>query len=232
MQKSFTTVFKFLKSKKFLFYAGIIALMAFVFTVIVNIYILKTSDNFIYKKIADVPSKQVALILGARVYASGRMSDVMLDRAKTGVELYKAHKVRKILISGDHGTDGYDEVNAIKNYFLDMNVPKEDIFLDHAGFDTYDSVYRARDIFKVSSIIIVTQDFHLPRAVYLAHALGEDAVGFSADKQKYVSQNYNNFREIFSRMKAFLDVSIHAKPKFLGEAIPITGDSMLSWDEK
>ncbi|MCK4799462.1 YdcF family protein, partial [Candidatus Parcubacteria bacterium] len=126
----------------------------------------------------------------------------------------------------------YDEVNTAKDYLLDKGVKSEDIFLDHAGFDTYDSLYRAREIFEVSSVIVVTQNFHLPRAVYIGRKLDLEIYGFSADKHLYANVDYNESREIFSKVKAFFDVSFHAKPKFLGEKIPISGDSKKSWDDE
>lgn len=218
------------RSKRFI--VGVIAtlLCTFVFVVGVNIYVIQTNSSSLFKNAQDVPQKQVALLLGAKVYQDGRMSDMLTDRAVTAVELYQNQKVQKILVSGDHGRDNYDEVNTMKKYLLDHDVPAEDIFLDHAGFDTYDSVYRAKTIFEVQSMIIVTQDFHLPRAMYIAKGLGLDAVGLAADKHQYVGESYNEFREIFARVKAFFDVSFHAQPKFGGEVIPITGDSKLSWD--
>lgn len=226
-----TSFFKFLRSKRFLFGALGALIFFILFSAGINVYILNASEGFIYKNVDDVPSKKVALVLGAKVYADGRMSDIVKDRALTVIDLYSSGKVEKVLVSGDHGTKTYDEVNTIKDYLLQNGVPAADIFLDHAGFDTYDSVYRARAIFQVPSMIIVTQDFHLPRAVYEARALGMDTVGFSADRHEYLSAAFNEFRESLARVKAFFDVTFQSKPKFLGEVIPIDGDSTLSWDK-
>jgi SanA protein len=217
--------------KKFLVLLFSVFVIGILFFVLLNIYIIQTTRSFIFKNLEDVPSKQVALLLGAKVYPNGRMSDVMSDRALTALELYKNKKIQKILISGDHGRQSYDEVNTIKDYLLKNSVPAQDIFLDHAGFDTYDSLYRAKAVFQVSSVIIVTQDFHLPRAVYIGKSLQLDAVGLSADKHSYVSETYNQLRESLARLKAFFDVMFQAKPKFLGPTISIQGDSKLSWDE-
>ncbi len=224
-------LFSFLRSKRFLLGALVALVFFIVFSVGINVSILNGTQEFIFKNISDVPSKKVALVLGAKVYADGRMSDIVKDRALTAIDLYAGGKVEKILVSGDHGTKTYDEVNTIKDYLLQNGVPAKDIFLDHAGFDTYDSVYRARAIFRVPSMIIVTQDFHLPRAVYEARALGLDAVGLSADRHEYISDSYNRFRESLARVKAFFDVTFQSQPKFLGEIIPIDGDSQLSWDQ-
>ena len=142
------------------------------------------------------------------------------DRAEPAIELYQRKKVQKILISGDHGTNNYDEVNTIKDFLLKQGIPGEDIFLDHAGFDTYDSLYRAKEIFQVSSVIVVTQRFHITRAVYIGQSLGVETTGIAADKQDYGHVECVEFREKIARVKAFLDVVFHSKPKFLGEAIP------------
>jgi SanA protein len=197
---------------------------------LINSYIKDTSKENIYQNIDDLPNKQTALILGARIYDDGSMSDILLDRVQTAIELYKKGKIKKILISGDHGRKNYDEVNAVKNYLLDENIPSKDIFLDHAGFDTYDSIYRAKKIFKVNSLIIITQKFHLPRALYIAQGLNIDAVGMIADKHIYLGARKSELREIPARFKAYLNIILHAQPKFLGDTIPITGDSSLSWD--
>lgn len=197
----------------------------------INIFIVKTTESLIFKNIEEAPPKQIALLLGARVYSDGSLSDILKDRALTTIELYKNGKVQKILVSGDHGKEKYDEVNTIKDFLLENGVPAEDIFLDHAGFDTYDSLYRAKSIFQVSSAIIVTQNFHLPRSVYIGKSLGLDVAGVSADRQLYINANYNEARESFARFKAFIDVTFQSKPKFLGSPIPITGDSTLSWDK-
>ena len=197
---------------------------------VVNWYILKSTKSQIFYEQDKLSEKQTALLLGARVYSDGRLSHIMQDRAETAIEIYKMGKVDKILISGDHGTSEYDEVNTIKDYLLKKGVKSEDVFTDHAGFDTYDSVYRARDIFEVDSMIIVTQKFHLPRAVYIANSLGVESVGIVADKRRYVDKERNMIRESISRVKALLNVIFKAQPKFLGEVISIGGDSSDSWD--
>jgi SanA protein len=217
--------------KKIFFIIGIgIAVMA-IAVLVINFYVGKKSGTYIFQEINDLPKAETALVLGAKVYQHGTMSGMFQDRVDTAIELYKEHKVEKILVSGDHGKEDYDEVNTAKDYLMEKGVRDEDIFLDHAGFDTYDSLYRAKEIFEVSSVIIVTQNFHLPRALYIGRELGIEVYGFSTDKHLYAGIKYNELREIFGKVKAFLDVSFHAKPKFLGEKIPIIGDSKKSWDE-
>lgn len=179
----------------------------------------------------EINQAEVVIILGALVF-DDRLSHVVIDRADAAIELYNNQKVNKILVSGDHGRKNYDEVNAIKDYLLENGISSEDIFLDHAGFNTYDSMYRAQYIFEISSAVISTQKFHLPRALYIARKLGINAYGFPADKRIYDKETYNNIRESFARIKAWINVNLHSLPKFLGEKIPITGDSQESWDIK
>lgn len=196
----------------------------------VNFLVFLKSKKFVYQDINNIEKKKVALVLGARVYSDGRLSDMLHDRVQSALELYQNGKVEKILLSGDHGRENYDEVSAMRDYLLENGVPGNDIFLDHAGFDTYDSMYRARDVFLVDSMIVVTQEFHLPRAVYIARSLDVDAIGFVADKQHYLFMVRNNIRESLARIKAFFNVLLHSNPKFLGDKIPVSGNGMITWD--
>lgn len=193
----------------------------------INLYISKIAGHVIYEQGQTVPKAYAALILGAKVHSGGRLSHMLEDRVLTGLELYRDGTVQKLLLSGDHGQKDYDEVNAMRVYLLKHGVPEEDIFMDHAGFNTYASMYRARDVFQVQEVIVVTQKFHLARAVYIAQQLGLRAVGFVADRRVYMpaSQTKAVLRETLARVKAFFDVHIwHAQPKYLGKVIPITGD--------
>lgn len=206
-------------------------LLFLTFFVSVNFFVLNIGNKYILDSIEESNKADVAIILGAKVF-DDRLSHILIDRTETAIELYNAKKVNKILISGDHGRKDYDEVNAIKNYLLEKNIPSEDIFLDHAGFNTYDSMYRAQYIFEISSAIVSTQKFHLPRAIYIARELGIEAYGLPADKRSYGKAEYNNIRESFARIKSWFNITFHSKPTFLGEKIPITGDSQKSWDIK
>ncbi len=192
----------------------------------INTHIKRSSQQFIYSQIQQTPGAYTALILGAKVKPNGRLSHMLEDRVLTGLDLYRQGKVKKLLLSGDHGQKSYDEVNAMRNYLLRHGVPEQDIFLDHAGFNTYSSMYRARDVFQVRDVIVVTQAFHVPRAVYIARSLGLQATGLIADRRIYmrVSQLKSDVREILARVKAFVDVQRNAQPKYLGTIIPITGD--------
>lgn len=204
--------------------------VAFLLFLFVQWRVFSVSSPFQYEKVDQVPHAQAVLILGARVYADGRMSDILRDRVLTALSLYKNGTADVILVSGDHGRKEYDEVGTIRKFLLESGVPPKAIFLDHAGFDTYDSLYRAQKIFEVQSLVIATQKFHLSRALYIARSLGIRAYGVEADRQTYVAAAYNEVRESFSRVKAFLNVQFHAKPQFLGDTISIAGDGRKSWD--
>lgn len=219
---------KFIKKK--LAVSGAVFIVVFVAVFLMNFNVNSKSKQYIFFEAGKAPKAEVALVLGAKVFNDGRLSDMLKDRADTAIELYDTGRVNKILVSGDHGTEEYDEVNAVKNYLLEKGVKGEDIFLDHAGFDTYDSLYRVKEIFQAQSAVIVSQNFHLPRAVYIGRGLGLETYGVSADKHIYGNMEGNIMREILADVKAFWDVNLSAKPKFLGSSIPLSGDSKKSWD--
>lgn len=181
---------------------------------------------FIKKSLGDLPKSQTAIVLGARVLPDGTLSTVLRDRVDTAIALYKKGIVKTILVSGDNSSVEYNEVNITRIYLLQNGIPSEDIFLDHAGFDTYSTMYRAREVFLVKDAIIVTQTFHLARAIFIAQNLGINAYGISADKREYLFKN--TLRELLANVKAVIDVVLERVPKFLGEEIPITGDSSKS----
>lgn len=215
------------KAKKLIKYCFIIFLGVYVMC---NAIIYFGSKRYMSRDMAKIPACYVALVPGASVYASGQPSPILADRLDKAYELYKNNKVKRFLLSGDHGTRSYDEVNNMKAYLNKKGVPDSVIFTDHAGFDTYSSMVRARDIFKVDSLIIVTQAFHLRRAVYIARKQGLVAYGFESDMRKYPSITYLKIRESFANIKAFFEVLFNLKPRFEGEKIPIKGDSKKSYD--
>lgn len=191
-------------------------------------------DGHVHALSAAVPKSYTAIVPGARIYSDGSLSPMLEDRVRSAAKLYNEAKVRKILLTGDHGKEKYDEVNAMRKALRQMAVPEKDIFLDHAGFTTYDSLYRARDVFDVKDCVVVTQRFHLSRAVYTARKLGLKCSGFVADRRRYTpsSHNWSKFREFFAKIKAWAQLNItNPKPRFLGEKIPITADASLSKDE-
>ena len=198
----------------------------------INLWVCHSAAPHCYPRLADVPARPVAIVLGARVYDNGTPSGMLEDRLATALELYQAGRVKKILVSGDHGRTAYDEVNVMRRWLQDRRVAPQDIFMDHAGFDTYNTMTRARQVFAVDAAIVVTQHFHLLRAVYLARAAGIDAVGLQADRYFYPHLWYHAVRESVARLKAFAEVQLHLPPHHLGPQIPITGDGQATWDEK
>jgi SanA protein len=182
-------------------------------------------------EVRAAPRAQAALVLGAQVYRDGRPSIMLADRVTAAEELYRAGRVDKLLLSGDHGRVEYDEVATMKRLLLGRGIPAEDIFTDHAGFDTWDSAQRARRVFDVDSVVVVTQRFHMARALYDARHAGLDATGYVADKRQYGKiMGKLRLREAAARVKTLGDVVTGADPHFLGPVIPITGDGRTSWD--
>jgi SanA protein len=161
---------------------------------------------------------------------NGAPSPMLSDRLAAAEELYKAGRMDKLLLSGDHGQVKYDEVGTMRRILRAKGIPPEDIFTDHAGFDTWDSAQRARRVFKVESAVVVTQGFHLARALFDARRAGIDATGFNADRRDYGRVMARlRVREAAARVKTLGDVVTGADPHFLGAQIPITGDGRESW---
>ena len=200
-----------------------VPLICSAFIALVFLVIQLQSRLYIENTITNLPQADTAIILGAGITPTGTLSTIFKDRIESGIKLYNAGKVKTILVSGDDGQREHNEVNPARNYLLSRGIPSKDIFLDHAGFDTYSSMYRARDIFLVTSAIVVTQSFHLPRAVFLARNLSIDAHGFPADQHTYSLKN--NFRELFANVKAVINIIFKRIPTYLGKEIPIIGSS-------
>jgi SanA protein len=191
--------------------------------VVTNAIVLLGSDGS-YDRPADAPHAQVALVLGAQVRPDGSMSGMLADRVAVAAELYRDGKVDRVLVSGDHGRTGYDEPNTMKRALVRAGVPADHVFTDHAGFDTWDSVVRARKVFQVRSALIVTQGFHMPRAIWLGRHAGLDVHGVVADLHGYGRQGQkSSVREVLSRVKAVGSVATGAKPRYLGPPVPIDG---------
>ena len=196
----------------------------------VNGYVVSSTKNRILtpQQTTALTDVDCILVLGCGVYADGQPSAMLADRLAQGVALYKDGVSGKLLMSGDHGQTDYDEVNVMKQYALNENIPSEDVFMDHAGFSTYESIYRARDIFQAGKIIIVTQGYHLHRALHIAKALGVEAYGVASDLRTYSGQLYRDVREVLARNKDFVNGIFKPQPTYLGEAIPIFGDGNLT----
>lgn len=209
---------------------GFVVLIAIIL-MFVNIYVVEsTKSRIITEENAKEIGGDCILVLGAGVWGD-RPSPMLEDRLLQGIWLYDMGASGRLLVSGDHGRSGYDEVNIMKKFAVDKGVPSKHVFMDHAGFNTYDSLYRARDIFKAEKIIIVTQGYHLYRALYIAESLGLDAYGVASDPRKYSGQVKRDAREILARAKAVITVAISPEPKYLGEAIPVTGDGDMTNDK-
>lgn len=196
----------------------------------INGYVVQSTKGKILslEEAAKLQNADCILVLGCGVRPDGTPSAMLEDRLKQGIALYHAGAAPKLLMSGDHGQESYDEVNVMRQYALDAGVPSADIFMDHAGFSTYESIYRARDIFSAKKIIIVTQKYHLHRALHIAKALGLEAYGISADLRAYGGQFYRDVREILARNKDFVTSIFKPKPTYLGETIPVWGDGNLT----
>jgi vancomycin permeability regulator SanA len=147
------------------------------------------------------------------------------------LELYEQGIAPKLLMSGDHGREEYDEVNVMKSFVVERGVPSEDVFMDHAGFSTYESVFRAKEIFQTQKIVIVTQGYHLYRAIYIAQALGMDAYGVASDYRAYAGQTLRDLREVLARVKDMATCIFRPSPTYLGEVIPIWGDGDITNDK-
>jgi len=199
-------------------------------TAALNIYIISSADDNIvsYEDALVADDFDCIIVLGCFVRDDGTPSNMLYDRLDVGCRLYFDGAAPKLLMSGDHGQHEYDEVNNMKKFALERGVPSEDIFMDHAGFSTYDSMYRARDIFGCKKVLIVTQEYHLYRALYIAEKLGFEAYGVSADSREYVGQWTRDLREIAARTKDFFMVTFNADPVVLGDPIPISGNGNLT----
>jgi len=194
-----------------------------------NLYVVLSTQGRATASIADVPHAQAAIVPGALVGPDGSMSLMLADRVKQAAALYEAGKVDRILVSGDHHTWSYDEPDTMRKALVAAGVPPRAIFEDHAGFDTWASVVRARKIFDVRSAVIVTQGFHMPRALYLAQQAGLDATGLTSDLHGYGAQGKKSgLREILSRVKAIGDTTLNSAVMG-GPEIPIPGDGRRSW---
>lgn len=210
----------------------IIIIVMLILILTINFYIImKTKNKIVTKeKIEKETDIDCILVLGAGV-KNNKPTHMLEDRILEGIELYNDKITTKIIMSGDHGRKEYDEVNIMKNYAKERGVLSEDIFMDHAGFSTYESIYRAKEIFKAKKIIIVTQKYHLYRALYIAQVLGIEAYGISSNLRVYTGQIVRDIREIIARNKEFFKCIIKPKPTFLGERISLNGSGDVTNDK-
>jgi SanA protein len=222
--------------KKALFIILILLLMAGALLAATNYYVIKSGEKDI---VATVDSSDISLdkssirmlqdlnpdcilVLGAAV-SGDTPSKMLQDRLDVAIALYQARVAPKILLSGDNGQVNYNEVVVMQKYVLEAGIPAEDVFLDYAGFSTYESMYRARDVFLVETAVVVTQKYHLYRALQIGRALGLEVRGVASDQEVYAGQDYRDLREIAARIKDVAQSILQPKPTYLGPEIPIDG---------
>lgn len=197
----------------------------------INHYIKSSVEQLIVtEKEAALLDADCILVLGAGVWQNSRPSFMLEDRLLQGIGLYQSGASNRLLMSGDHGRKEYDEVNVMKQFAVERGIASEHIFMDHAGFNTYDSLYRTKEIFQANKIIIVTQKYHMYRALYIANKLGIEAYGVSSNPRDYAGQKGRDLREVLARTKDFFHVALKPEPTYLGEAIPVYGNGDVTND--
>ena len=219
--------------KKMLKYGIIVIVVLIVLIFGINFYVrLSTKKQIIkeseYSKVSDI---DCIIILGAGIWGD-KPSPMLEDRLLEGINLYQNNISDKIIVSGDHGRKEHDEVNIMKNYLIEKGIPSENIFMDHAGFSTYESIYRAKEIFQAKKMVIVTQKYHLYRALYIAKKLEIESYGVGSDPRQYVGATNRKIREIFARDKDFIKCIFKPKPTYLGDTIPVSGNGDVTNDGK
>jgi vancomycin permeability regulator SanA len=219
--------------KKIIKYLIILIVVGISIILSINFYVILSTK----KQIVDLSNLKnkndydCIIVLGAGIWGD-KPSPMLQDRLDEAIKLYEAGIAPKIIMSGDNGREGYDEVNVMKDYAINKGIPSEDIFMDHAGFSTYESIYRAKEIFKVEKAIIVTQKYHLYRALHIGNKLGINVTGVGADPRKYSGQIFRELREILARNKDFIQAIFKLKPTYLGESIPVSGDGNITNDKE
>lgn len=216
--------------KKILIILSILNILGICFIFGINAYVKKSvNENII--EISNIKENYDAiLVLGAGL-KNGKPSPVLKDRLDTAYEAYIKGASSKIIVSGDHGRKNYDEVNVMKDYLISKGVPSDNIFMDHAGFSTYDTIYRAKEIFLCNKVLIITQEFHIFRSLYIAKKLDLEAEGVSATLRHYSEETKFELREILARNKDFVKTIFKPKPKYLGDTIPVFGNGDITNDK-
>ena len=213
--------------------AVILGVLAVALLLGINSWVKSSVRDYILteEQAAQLTDLDCILVLGCKVGADGTLSHMLEDRLRQGVALYELGAAPKLLMSGDHGTAEYDEVDAMKRYAVDAGIASQNVFMDHAGFSTYESVYRAKEVFQVRRVIIVTQEYHLYRALMVAREMGLEAYGVAVNYRTYVGQTARDIREILARVKDFGMTIFWPEPTYLGDVIPISGNGELTHDE-
>ena len=194
--------------KKILKYLLITIILWLLVILLINLYVLSFSKDKILQNTSDLEQTKVWLVFWAKVQNNGIPSDILADRLKVSIEAYKNSKIEKIIVSWDNSREEYDEPTSMRDYLISNWVKQDDIYLDYAWFDTYDSLYRAREIFWVEELVLFTQEFHLKRALYISSRLWIKSIWVQTNLQKYIYDDYYSRREMLARVKAFLNVEI------------------------
>lgn len=218
--------------KKIIKYIIIVLIVIIVIVLGINFYVKLSTKNQIIKNKDDSKLKDVdcIIVLGAGVWGD-KPSPMLEDRLLEAISLYENNTSSKIIMSGDHGREEYDEVNTMKNFAIEKGVPSENIFMDHAGFSSYESIYRAKEIFGAKKVVIVTQEYHLYRSLYIANRLGIEAYGVASNPRIYGGEAYRELREILARDKDFVKCIYKPKPTYLGDTIPVNGNGDVTNDK-
>ena len=210
--------------------AFILALVGILAVAVCNIIVIASASKYIvdFDSAVTLGDIDCIIVLGAGVKEDGTLSNILHERVFCGANLYLSGASERLLLSGDHSRKDYNEVGAMKEYMVSRGIDKNVVFTDHAGFDTYDTAYRAKEIFKAERVLIVTQDFHISRAVFIARSVGLDAYGVECDTGELGNNIFDDLREIAARTKYVLDAVFKPEPEYLGEAIPIWGEASLT----
>ena len=218
--------------KKILIYIFILISFIVISIIAINFYVLSYSSLNYYYDVEWLEENYVWLVFWAAIIRNETPTDILKDRLKVAYKAYSLKKIEKIIVSGATDTE-YNEPDVMKNYLIWLWVDSDDVYVDYAWFDTYDSLYRSKKIFWITKIVLFTQDFHLKRAMYISNRLWIETLWVETNLQKYLNDSYNNRREIFARIKAFLDVEIiKSKPRFLGDKIEILTDEKIEKAKK
>ncbi len=222
----------------------VIAMIAGLACILINSRVVRTTeDKIAYTVRGEVEIKSFAvdnlknydadciMVLGCGIEDEETPSPMLKDRLDVGIELYKQGAAPKILLTGDNGTEQHNEIHVMLKYTKEAGVPEKDIFCDHAGFSTYESMYRAGSIFNAERVIVVTQTYHQYRALYIGDKLGLEVMGVASDQQTYFGQSFRESREILARIKDFFKSILRSKPTYGGEVIPISGSGISSHGE-
>lgn len=229
---------------KLLLIVIVLSMIAGLSCMLINSRVVRsTEDKIAYTVRGEVEIKSFAvqnlkdfnadcvLVLGCGIEDEETPSPMLKDRLDVGIELYKQGVAPKLLLTGDNGTEGHNEIHVMLKYAKEAGVQEEDIFCDHAGFSTYDSMYRAGSIFSAEKVIVVTQTYHQYRALYIGDKLGLEVMGVASDQETYFGQSFRNFREVLARIKDFFKSMLRSKPTYGGEVIPISGSGISSHGE-